>query len=189
MYIEVNQDGLYEVDENLHTRPKQLTNFVPEIMTAYYPLADNQQFPQALDVRITWADHTQRRLILPMSRSLATSIRNAEPRAVLLKPTALAAVQMYLVDQISKTNKEMRGVYLPGNGTHWLAYGQHVTVWNGRVAGSADLKIPCVIRPIPIVLQTVSTGRYRLWSGRCSRTMRLWFCLWPMPCSSRAAMS
>ena len=78
MYIEVNQDGLYEVDENLYTRPKQLTNFVPEIMTAYYPLADNQQFPQALDVRITWADHTQRRLILPMSRSLAASIRNAE---------------------------------------------------------------------------------------------------------------
>ena len=159
MYIEVNQDGLYEVDENLYTRPKQLTNFVPEIMTAYYPLADNQQFPQALDVRITWADHTQRRLILPMSRSLATSIRNAEPRAVLLKPTALAAVQMYLVDQISKTNKEMRGVYLPGNGTHWLAYGQHVTVWNGRVAGSADLKIPCVIKPTDTYRITNSIDR------------------------------
>lgn len=159
MYIEVNQDGLYEVDENLYTRPKQLTNFVPEIMTAYYPLADNQQFPQALDVRITWADHTQRRLILPMSRSLATSIRNAEPRAVLLKPTALAAVQMYLVDQISKTNKEMRGVYLPGNGTHWLAYGQHVTVWNGRVAGSADLKIPCVIKPADTYRITNSIDR------------------------------
>lgn len=159
MYIEVNQDGLYEVDENLHTRPKQLTNFVPEIMTAYYPLADNQQFPQALDVRITWADHTQRRLILPMNRSLATSIRNAEPRAVLLKPTALAAVQMYLVDQISKTNKEMRGVYLPGNGTHWLAYGQHVTVWNGRVAGSVDLKIPCVIKPTDTYRITTSIDR------------------------------
>ena len=50
MYIEVNQDDLYEVDENPHTPPKQLTNFVPEIMTSYYPLADNQQFPQALDV-------------------------------------------------------------------------------------------------------------------------------------------
>ena len=74
--------------------PKQLTNFVPEITTVYYPLADNQQLPQALDLRITWADHTQRRLILPMSRNLVASIRNAEPRAVLLKPTALAAVQI-----------------------------------------------------------------------------------------------
>lgn len=159
MYIEVNQDGLYEVDENPHTPPKQLTNFVPEIMTAYYPLADNQQFPQALDVRITWADHTQRRLILPMSRSLAAAIRNAEPRAVLLKPTALAAVQMYLVDQLSKMNQEMRGVYLPGNGTHWLAYGQHVTVWNGRIAGSSELKIPCVIKPTDTYRITNSIDR------------------------------
>ena len=159
MYIEVNQDGLYEVDENPHTPPKQLTNFVPEITTVYYPLADNQQLPQALDVRITWADHTQRRLILPMSRNLAASIRNAEPRAVLLKPTALAAVQMHLVDQISKTNKEMRGVYLPGNGTHWLAYDQHVTVWNGRVAGSADLKIPCAIKPTDTYRITNSIDR------------------------------
>ena len=78
---------------------------------------------------------------------------------MLLKPTALAAVQMYLVDQISKTNKEMRGVYLPGNGTHWLAYGQHVTVWNGRVAGSADLKIPCVIKPTDTYRITNSIDR------------------------------
>ena len=162
MYIEVNQDGLYEVDENLYTRPKQLTNFVPEIMTAYYPLADNQQFPQALDVRITWVDHTQRRLILPMSRSLAASIRNAEPRAVLLKTGYAPLVQKYIVDQLSKSGRPgecQRGVYLPGNGTYRLADGQHVTVWNGRVAGSTKLEVPYMIKPTDTYRITNSIDR------------------------------
>ena len=137
------QDGEHE--------PKQMTNFTPMIETAYYPLEGSQDdIPAHLGIQLILEDGSMRRLTLPMTSNLARRIVAEEPRAVLLKTGYAPLVQKYIVDQLSKTGRPgecQRGVYLPGNGTYRLADGRHITVWNGRVAGSTKLEVPYMIKP------------------------------------------
>ena len=65
------------------------------------------------------------------------------------------------VDQLQEGLKitGAQGVYLPGNGTYRLADGQHVTVWNGRVAGSTKLEVPYMIKPTDTYRITNSIDR------------------------------
>lgn len=147
---------IYSIDYNLYVQdgehePKQMTNFTPVIETAYYPLEGSQDdIPAYLGIQLILEDGSVRSLTLPMTSNLARTIVAEEPRAVLLKTGYAPLVQKYIVDQLSKTGRPgecQRGVYLPGNGTYRLADGQHVTVWNGRVAGSTKLEVPYMIKP------------------------------------------
>ena len=147
---------IYSIDYNLYVQDgehesKQMTNFTPVIETAYYPLEDSQDdIPAYLGIQLILEDGSMRRLTLPMTSNLARTIVAEEPRAVLLKTGYAPLVQKYIVDQLSKTGRPgecQRGVYLPGNGTYRLADGQHVTVWNERIAGSTKLKVPYMIKP------------------------------------------
>ena len=147
---------IYNIDYNLYVQdgehePKQMTNFTPVIETAYYPLEGSQDdIPAYLGIQLILEDGSVRSLTLPMTSNLARTIVAEEPRAVLLKTGYAPLVQKYIVDQLSKTGRPgecQRGVYLPGNGTYRLADGQHVTVWNGRVAGSTKLEVPYMIKP------------------------------------------
>lgn len=147
---------IYNIAYNLYVQdgehePKQMTNFTPVIETAYYPLESSQDdIPAYLGIQLILEDGSVRSLTLPMTSNLARTIVAEEPRAVLLKTGYAPLVQKYIVDQISKTGRSgecQRGVYLPGNGTYRLADGQHVTVWNGRVAGSTKLEVPYMIKP------------------------------------------
>ena len=147
---------IYNIDYNLYVQdgehePRQMTNFTLVIETAYYPLEGSQDdIPAYLGIQLILEDGSVRSLTLPMTSNLARTIVAEEPRAVLLKTGYAPLVQKYIVDQLSKTGRPgecQRGVYLPGNGTYRLADGQHVTVWNGRVAGSTKLEVPYMIRP------------------------------------------
>lgn len=147
---------IYSIDYNLYVldgehEPRQMTNFTPVVETAYYPLDDSQDdIPAYLGIQLILEDGSMRRLTLPMTSNLARRIVAEEPRAVLLKTSYTPLVQKYIVDQLSKTGHPgecQRGLYLPGNGTYRLADGQHVTVWNGRVAGSTKLEVPYMIKP------------------------------------------
>lgn len=146
---------VYSIDYTLYVQdgehePKQATNFTPVIETAYFNLDGPQDIPAYLGMELILEGGSMRRLTLPMTSNLARTIVAEEPRAVLLKTGYAPLVQKYIVDQLSKTGRPgecQRGVYLPGNGTHRLADGQHVTVWNGRVAGSTKLEVPYMIKP------------------------------------------
>lgn len=147
---------IYNIDYNLYVQdgehePKQMTNFTPVIETAYYPLEGSQDdIPAYLGIQLILEDGSVRSLTLPMTSNLARTIVAEEPRAVLLKTGYAPLVQKYIVAQLSKTGcpgECQRGVYLPDNGTYRLADGQHVTVWNGRVAGSTKLEVPYMIKP------------------------------------------
>ena len=147
---------IYNIDYNLYVQdgehePRQMTNFTLVIETAYYPLEGSQDdIPAYLGIQLILEDGSVRSLTLPMTSNLARTIVTEEPRAVLLKTGYAPLVQKYIVDQLSKTGRPgecQRGVYLPGNGTYRLADGQHVTVWNGRVAGSTKLEVPYMIKP------------------------------------------
>lgn len=147
---------IYNIAYNLYVQdgehePKQMTNFTPVIETAYYPLEGSQDdIPAYLGIQLILEDGSVRSLTLPMTSNLARTIVAEEPRAVLLKTGYAPLVQKYIVDQLSKTGRPgecQRGVYLPGNGTYRLADDQHITVWNGRVAGSTKLEVPYMIRP------------------------------------------
>ena len=147
---------IYNIYYNLYVQdgehePKQMTNFTPVIETAYYPLEGSQDdIPAYLGIQLILEDGSVRSLTLPMTSNLARTIVAKEPRAVLLKTGYAPLVQKYIVDQLSKTGRPgecQRGVYLPGNGTYRLADDQHITVWNGRVAGSSEFKVPYVIKP------------------------------------------
>ena len=136
------QDGEHE--------PKQATNFTPVIETAYFSLEGPQDIPAYLGIQLILEDGSMRRLTLPMTSNLARRIVAEEPRAVLLKTGYAPLIQKYIVDQLSKAERPgecQRGLYLPGNGTYRLADGQHVTVWNERIAGSTKLKVPYMIKP------------------------------------------
>lgn len=146
----------YSIDYTLYVQdgehdPRQMTNFTPVIETAYYPLEGSQDdIPAYLGIQLILEDGSMRKLTLPMTSNLARSIVAEEPRAVLLKTGYAPLVQKYIVDQLSKIGRPgecQRGVYLPGNGTYRLADGQHVTVWNGRIAGSTELEVPYMIKP------------------------------------------
>ena len=144
-----NTDYALYVQDGEH-EPKQATNFTPVIETAYFNLEGPQDIPAYLGIELILEDGSMRRLTLPMTSNLARRIVAEEPRAVLLKTGYAPLVQKYIVDQLSKTGRPgecQRGVYLPGNGTYRLADGQHVTVWNGRVAGSTKLEVPYMIKP------------------------------------------
>lgn len=144
-----NTDYALYVQDGEH-EPKQATNFTPVIETAYFNLEDPQDIPAYLGIELILEDGSMRRLTLPMTSNLARRIVAEEPRAVLLKTGYAPLVQKYIVDQLSKTGRPsecQRGVYLPGNGTYRLADGQRITVWNGRVAGSSEFKVPYVIKP------------------------------------------
>ena len=146
---------VYSIDYTLYVQdgehePKQATNFTPVIETAYFNLDGPQDIPAYLGIQLILEDGSVRSLTLPMTSNLARTIVAEEPRAVLLKTGYAPLVQKYIVDQLSKTGRPgecQRGVYLPGNGTYRLADGQHVTVWNGRVAGSTKLEVPYMIKP------------------------------------------
>lgn len=146
---------VFNIDYTLYVRdgehePKQATNFTPVIETAYFNLEGPQDIPAHLGIQLILEDGSMRRLTLPMTSNLARSIVAEEPRAVLLKTGYAPLVQKYIVDQLSKTGHPgecQRGLYLPGNGTYRLADGQRITVWNGRVAGSSEFKVPYVIKP------------------------------------------
>lgn len=136
------QDGEHE--------PKQATNFTPVIETAYFNLEGPQDIPAYLGIELILEDGSMRRLTLPMTSNLARRIVAEEPRAVLLKTGYAPLIQKYIVDQLSKAGRPgecQRGLYLPGNGTYRLADDRHITVWNGRVAGSTKLEVPYMIRP------------------------------------------
>ena len=145
-----NTDYTLYVQDGEH-EPRQMTNFTPVIETAYYPLDGSQDdIPAYLGIQLILEDGSMRRLTLPMTSNPARSIVAEEPRAVLLKTGYAPLVQKYIVDQLSKSGRPsecQRGVYLPGNGTYRLADDQHITVWNGRVAGSSEFKVPYVIKP------------------------------------------
>ena len=146
---------VYSIDYTLYVQdgehePKQATNFTPVIETAYFNLDGPQDIPAYLGIELILEDGSMRRLTLPMTSNLARRIVAEEPRAVLLKTGYAPLVQKYIVDQLSKSGRPsecQRGVYLPGNGTYRLADDQHITVWNGRVAGSSEFKVPYVIKP------------------------------------------
>lgn len=146
---------VYSIDYTLYVQdgehePKQATNFTPVIETAYFNLDGPQDIPAYLGIQLILEDGSVRSLTLPMTSNLARTIVAEEPRAVLLKTGYAPLVQKYIVDQLSKTGRPgecQRGVYLPGNGTYRLADGQHVTVWNGRVAGSTKLEVPYMNKP------------------------------------------
>lgn len=146
---------VYSIDYTLYVQdgehePKQATNFTPVIETAYFNLDGPQDIPAYLGIELILEDGSMRRLTLPMTSNLARRIVAEEPRAVLLKTGYAPLVQKYIVDQLSKTGRPsecQRSVYLPGNGTYRLADGQHVTVWNGRVAGSTKFEVPYMIKP------------------------------------------
>lgn len=147
---------IYNIDYNLYVQDgehesKQMTNFTPVIETAYYPLEGSQDdIPAYLGIQLILEDGSMRRLTLPMTSNLARRIVAEEPRAVLLKTGYAPLIQKYIVDQLSKAGRPgecQRGLYLPGNGTYRLADGQRITVWNGRVAGSSEFKVPYVIKP------------------------------------------
>lgn len=146
---------VFNIDYTLYVRdgehePKQATNFTPVIETAYFNLEGPQDIPAHLGIQLILEDGSMRRLTLPMTSNLARSIVAEEPRAVLLKTGYAPLVQKYIVDQLSKTGHPgecQRGLYLPGNGTYRLADGQRITVWNGRVAGSSEFKVPYVSKP------------------------------------------
>lgn len=159
---------VYSIDYTLYVQdgehePKQMTNFTPVIETAYYPLEGSQDdIPAYLGIQLILEDGSVRSLTLPMTSNLARTIVAEEPRAVLLKTGYAPLVQKYIVDQLSKTGRPgecQRGVYLPGNGTYRLADGQHVTVWNGRVAGSTKLEVPYMIKPTDTYRITNSIDR------------------------------
>ena len=146
---------IYNIDYNLYVQdgehePKQATNFTPVIETAYFSLEGPQDIPAYLGIQLILEDGSMRRLTLPMTSNLARRIVAEEPRAVLLKTGYAPLIQKYIVDQLSKAERPgecQRGLYLPGNGTYRLADGQHVTVWNERIAGSTKLKVPYMIKP------------------------------------------
>ena len=159
---------IYNIAYNLYVQdgehePKQMTNFTPVIETAYYPLESSQDdIPAYLGIQLILEDGSVRSLTLPMTSNLARTIVAEEPRAVLLKTGYAPLVQKYIVDQLSKTGRSgecQRGVYLPGNGTYRLADGQHVPVWNGRVAGSTKLEVPYMIKPTDTYRITNSIDR------------------------------
>ena len=158
---------VYSIDYTLYVQdgehePKQATNFTPVIETAYFNLDGPQDIPAYLGIELILEDGSMRRLTLPMTSNLARRIVAEEPRAVLLKTGYAPLVQKYIVDQLSKTGRPgecQRGVYLPGNGTYRLADGQHVTVWNGRVAGSTKLEVPYMIKPTDTYRITNSIDR------------------------------
>ena len=144
-----NTDYALYVQDGEH-EPKQATNFTPVIETAYFNLDDPQDIPAYLGIELILEDGSMRRLTLPMTSNLARRIVAEEPRAVLLKTGYAPLIQKYIVDQLSKAERPgecQRGLYLPSNGTYRLADGQHITVWNGRVAGSTKLEVPYMIRP------------------------------------------
>lgn len=147
---------IYNIAYNLYVQdgehePKQMTNFTPVIETAYYPLESSQDdIPAYLGIQLILEDGSVRSLTLPMTSNLARSIVAEEPRAILLKSSYAPLVQKHIVDQLSKIGRPgecQRGLYLPGNGTYRLADDRHITVWNGRVAGSTKLEVPYMIRP------------------------------------------
>ena len=158
---------VYSIDYTLYVQdgehePKQATNFTPVIETAYFNLDGPQDIPAYLGIELILEGGSMRRLTLPMTSNLARTIVAEEPRAVLLKTGYAPLVQKYIVDQLSKTGRPgecQRGVYLPGNGTYRLADGQHVTVWNGRVAGSTKLEVPYMIKPTDTYRITNSIDR------------------------------
>ena len=130
--------------------PKQVTNFTPVIETAYFNLEGPQDIPAYLGIELILEDGSMRRLTLPMTSNRARRIVAEEPRAILLKSSYAPLVQKHIVDQLSKIGRPgecQRGLYLPGNGTYRLADDRHITVWNGRVAGSTKLEVPYMIRP------------------------------------------
>lgn len=144
-----NTDYALYVQDGEH-EPKQATNFTPVIETAYFNLEGPQNIPAYLGIELILEDGSMRRLTLPMTSNLARRIVAEEPRAVLLKTGYAPLIQKYIVDQLSKAGRPgecQRGLYLPGNGTYRLADDQHITVWNGRVAGSSEFKVPYVIKP------------------------------------------
>ena len=144
-----NTDYALYVQDGEH-EPKQATNFTPVIETAYFNLEGPQDIPAYLGIELILEDGSMRRLTLPMTSNLARRIVAEEPRAVLLKTGYAPLIQKYIVDQLSKAGRPgecQRGLYLPGNGTYRLADDQHITVWNGRVAGSSEFKVPYVIKP------------------------------------------
>ena len=146
---------VFNIDYTLYVRdgehePKQATNFTPVIETAYFNLEGPQDIPAHLGIQLILEDGSMRRLTLPMTSNLARSIVAEEPRAILLKSSYAPLVQKHIVDQLSKIGRPgecQRGLYLPGNGTYRLADDRHITVWNGRVAGSTKLEVPYMIRP------------------------------------------
>ena len=146
---------VYDIDYTLYVQdrehdPKQVTNFTPVIETAYFNLEGPQDIPAYLGIELILEDGSMRRLTLPMTSNLARRIVAEEPRAILLKSSYAPLVQKHIVDQLSKIGRPgecQRGLYLPGNGTYRLADDRHITVWNGRVAGSTKLEVPYMIRP------------------------------------------
>ena len=158
---------IYNIDYTLYVQdgerdPNQITNFTPVIETVYYPMEGPQDIPAYLGIQLILEDGSMRNLTLPMTSNLARRIVAEEPRAVLLKTSYTPLVQKYIVDQLSKTGHPgecQRGLYLPGNGTYRLTDGQRITVWNGRVAGSSELKIPYVIKPTDTYRITNSIDR------------------------------
>lgn len=146
---------IYSTDYALYVQdgehdPKQVTNFTPVIETAYFNLEGPQDIPAYLGIELILEDGSMRRLTLPMTSNLARRIVAEEPRAILLKSSYAPLVQKHIVDQLSKIGRPgecQRGLYLPGNGTYRLADDRHITVWNGRVAGSTKLEVPYMIRP------------------------------------------
>ena len=144
-----NTDYALYVQDGEHD-PKQVTNFTPVIETAYFNLEGPQDIPAYLGIELILEDGSMRRLTLPMTSNLARRIVAEEPRAILLKSSYAPLVQKHIVDQLSKIGRPgecQRGLYLPGNGTYRLADDRHITVWNGRVAGSTKLEVPYMIRP------------------------------------------
>ena len=148
MVIDSKDYALY-VQDGEH-EPQQITNFTPVIETAYFNLDGPQDIPIYLGIQLILEDGSTRSLTLPMTSNLARKIIAEDPRAMLLKGSYASLVQKHIVDQLSKIGRPgecQRGLYLPGNGTYHLADGQHITVWNGRVAGSTECKVPYMIKP------------------------------------------
>ena len=144
-----NTDYALYVQDGEH-EPKQVTNFTPVIETAYFNLEGPQDIPAYLGIELILEDGSMRRLTLPMTSNLARRIVAEEPRAVLLKTGYAPLIQKYIVDHLAKAGRPgefQRGLYLPCNVTYLLSYDQHITVWNGHVAGSSEFKVPYVIKP------------------------------------------
>ena len=144
----------------------------PVIETAYFNLEGPQDIPAHLGIQLILEDGSMRRLTLPMTSNLARSIVAEEPRAVLLKTGYAPLVQKYIVDQLSKLGAPVSAsaaFTCRATATYRLADGQHVTVWNGRVAGSTKLEVPYMIKPNDTYRITNSIDRPvpTLWSGRC----------------------
>lgn len=154
--IPYDKAGLYQED-------KRLTNFVPIVYAAYYPVQGEAKEPIAVKMRLVFPNGSEQICELEYTSYMADQISKRFPNAVLIHSRAKPIVNLFIVEQMSgiTTIKHpfngqivsiQRGYALPGNGIYRLPNGARALVWNHRLAGRYPPKVLCRIGGDPNII-------------------------------------